>query len=518
MDKLKEILREEIEDFRLVGEKFINKEMSVADFKKASGGMGVYAERGGQKFMVRLKMPSGVTTKAQLNKIYELADRYNLKGVHLTTRQAIQLHTLDIDDVCDIMKEVLDYDIFTRGGGGNYPRNVAISPLAGVDREEAFDTTEISLAVSNYFLERILTYKLPRKLKVSFSSTEKDEAHVTVQDLGFMPVKKDGKNTFTVYAGGGLGMKPRKGILIEEGVDPSDVLCYVEGMVKFFMAEGDYNNKARARVRYILERMGEEEFRNEYKKYVEKEKSNSELKLDIKEKTINKEGIKTDVKHKRLYSQKQEGLYSVYVHPLIGQLKLESLKAICDFINDKEDIEIRLAMVEGMYIRNLNGKEAEEFLKITEEFSEDLEIMQSISCVGLPICQMGRCDSESVVENVTAFLKEKGYNKDILPKMCVSGCPNSCGVHELGGIGFMGMKVRDDGQIKDAFRLFIGGKTSAKDTTLGEEKSDFLPERIPEFIYELSCKIDESGMKFEDYIIENKNELNNLINKYAIEK
>lgn len=518
MDKLKETVRNQIEEFRAVGKRFLNKEMNVAEFKKVSGGMGVYAERGGQKFMVRLKPSAGIVTREQLDKICEIAERYNLKGIHFTTRQAIQLHTLDIDDACDIMKEVLDYGIITRGGGGNYPRNISISALAGVDRDEVIDTTSIGLAVSDYVIQRILSYKLPRKIKISFSNTEKDETHAAVQDLGFVPVKKDGKVTFKVYAGGGLGMNPRTSVLVEENVDPTDLLYYVEGMLKFFAAEGDYNNKARARLRYVLERMGEEEFKSEYKKYVEMEKVNPELKLDIKETVIDKPGIKTEVKHKRLYAQKQEGLYSVYIHPLIGQLKLKDLKEICEFVKDKEDLDIRLAMVEGMYIRNLNGKEAEELLNITDKFSETLDIMQSISCVGLPICQMGRCDSESVVESVTAFLKEKGYNKDVLPRMCVSGCPNSCGIHELGGIGFMGMKVRVDGQIKDAFRLFVGGSASNGQVTLGQEKADFLPERIPEFIYKLSCKLDESNMKFEDYIVEKKDELDSLIKEYAIEQ
>lgn len=516
MDELKKILKDEIKEFRGIGEKFSNREISVADFKKASGGMGVYAERGGKKFMIRLRMPSGLTSEYELNKIYEFAKRYDLKGIHLTTRQAIQLHSMEFKDVCDLMEECLDYNIFTRGSGGNFPRNVAISPLAGVDRNEAFDTTEFALAVGNYFLERVYTYKLPRKLKVSFSSTEKDRVHVTVQDLGFLAVNKDGKNTFTVYAGGGLGMNPKKAVIVEENVDPCDVLFYVEGMVKFFMAEGDYNNKARARVRYILDRMGEEEFVEEYKKYVEAEKANSELKLNVQPKNIAKAGIKTEIEHKRLYAQKQEGLYSVYIHPLGGQLRREDLKTLCDFIKGKEEIDIRLAMAEGMYIRNLNGKEAEELLEITEKFSENFDVMQSISCIGVPICQMGRCNSQGLLDNIVSYLKEKGYNKDILPRINISGCPNSCGVHEIGSIGFMGMKVKHEDQFKDAFRLYVNGKASIGETMLAIEKGDFLPERIPEFLYELSNKLEKCEMKFQDYFVEREAEFNKLVEKFAV--
>ena len=437
MEKLKDILREEIIEVRKIGERLLNKEMGVADFKKESGGMGVYAERGGEKFMLRLRMPSGIVSKEDIKNIYRLAEKYHLKGIHLTTRQAIQLHSLEFNEMCDLMEELIDCNIFSRGAGGNYPRNVAISPLAGVDRDEAFDTTDYAVAIDNYFLEKVYTYKLPRKLKISFSSTDKDKAQVTIQDLGFLAVKKDGKNTFTVYAGGGLGMNPRKAVIVEEGVDPNDVMFYIEGMIKFFMAEGDYKNRARARVRYILDRMGEEEFIKEYKKYVETEKNNLDLKLDIKPVEVKKKGTVTDIKAKRLYAQKQEGLYSVYIHPLGGQLKLQDLKKMCDFIRNKDDIQIRLAMHEGVYIRNLDGKEAEELLKISDEFSENLDVMQSISCIGLPICQMGRCNSQGLLEEVILYLKDKGYDEDILPRMYISGCPNSCGVHEIGPLDFL---------------------------------------------------------------------------------
>lgn len=518
MNNLKEIIKDEIKEFRKFGQKFIDGEMNVADFKKESGGMGVYVERGVKKFAIRLRMPSGVTSLYELNKIYEFAKRYKLDKVHLTTRQAIQLHSMEFEDVCDLMEECLEYNIFTRGSGGNFPRNVALSPLAGVDRDEAFDTTDIALAVGNYFLERVYTYKLPRKLKVSFSGTEKDKGHVTVQDLGFLAVNNNGKNTFTVYAGGGLGMNPKKAVIVEENVDPSDVLFYVEGMVKFFMAEGDYNNKARARVRYILERMGEEEFIKEYKKYVEAEKINNELKLNVVSKKITKLGMKTNVEHKRLYNQKQEGLYSVYIHPLGGQLKIDDLKILCEFLKDKEDIDLRLAMVEGLYVRNLNGKEAEELLEISEKFSENFNVMQSVSCIGLPICQMGRCNSQKLLKSIVDYLKEKNYQNDVLPRIYISGCPNSCAVHEIGAVGFMGLKVKSGGEFKEAFRLYIGGRTTVGKTELGIEKGDFLPERIPEFLYRLSKKLEERKIKFMDYINEEEEEFNDLINEFQVEK
>lgn len=516
MNELKKQLLEEIDEFRKTGDSFLRKEISVAEFKKASGGMGVYAERGGKKFMIRLRIPSGVTNVEELNTIYKLAKKYNLEKIHLTTRQAIQLHTMDFKDICDLMEECLDYDIFTRGAGGNYPRNVAISPLAGVDRGEIFDCTPYALAVGNHFLRKITSYHLPRKLKVSFSATTKDEGHVTIQDLGFLATKKDGKNGFAVYAGGGLGMNPKKAVLVEEFIDANEVLYYVEGMTKFFIAEGDYKNKARARVRYILERLGEEEFVKKLKEFVAVEKSNEDLELNIDHKEIVKQGITTQIKDKRLYVQKQPGLYSVYIHPMGGQLELKDFRAIIDFLERVEGVEVRLALVEGMYIRNLNGNEAEELLKLTESFSEVTRLGQSVSCIGIPICQMGRCNSQHLLSDIINYFKERNYNSDVMPRLFISGCPNSCGVHEIGNIGFMGMKVKHEDQFKDAFRLFIDGAIEVGKTQIGNEKGDFLPEDIPEFLYTLCEKIEKSGLNFNEFTEKNKNELDDLINKFAV--
>ncbi len=138
-------LKNEILKFRQVGHQFVKKEINTAQFKAASGGMGVYAQKGGEKFMIRLRIPSGVLNLPHLELIAGFAGQYKLKNIHFTTRQAIQLHDLGIDEVCDIMDAALAHGLYTRGSGGNYPRNVALSPLSGVEKGEAFDVTPYAL-------------------------------------------------------------------------------------------------------------------------------------------------------------------------------------------------------------------------------------------------------------------------------------------------------------------------------------------------------------------------------------
>ena len=516
MSDLKEVLLSEIEGFRLIGHKFLNKEISMMEFKHASGGMGVYAHRGGEKFMVRLRIPSGITDINELKLIRDITERYNLGGFHLTTRQAIQLHGLDFDSICDVIKEALDLDIYTRGSGGNFPRNVAISPLSGVDKDEAFDVTPYAIATGNYFLERIYTYKLPRKFKVSFSNSEEDEAHCTVQDLGFLAVKKDGKENFEVYLGGGLGKNSKIAVTLKELIDPNDVLYYVEGMVSMFKAEGDYENKNKARVRYILDRMGEEEFLKCYTKHVNEAKAKGGLDLKVEPKVYNKKGIVIDTKHPRLYSQKQEGLYSVYLHPTGGQLTLEQLNTILKELESCDDAEVRLSMSEGVWFRNLNGEEAKRFLKVTQGMGGETRLEQSVSCIGVPTCQMGIANSQGTLNNIIEYFKSKNFNEDILPQVHLSGCINSCGVHEIGKIGFIGKKKRVNDKVEECFELHIGGSYGALNVKFGKVYGDILSTEIPEFLYELALLLKKENITFEEFIKNRENEFQELVNKYLV--
>lgn len=516
MRDLKTILLKEIEDFKRVGYRFCAGELSIAEFKKISGGFGVYAQRGAEEFMIRLRIPSGVINSNQLNTIYKLAEKYKLKGVHLTTRQAIQFHGLSIDDVCDIMREGILNDIYTRGAGGNYPRNVAMSPLAGVDPTEAFDVTPYAMSANMYFLKRICTYILPRKLKVNFNGSLNDSGHVTFSDLGFYAVNSNGKNMFQVYVGGGLGRNPELAFVYPDLIEPREVLYYIEAMVNLFIEEGDYENKGKARIRFIPKRMGQNEFIESYKKHVDLAKERTSLDLNIEEKEYDKPGIETKIENFRLFRQKQRGLYSVYIHPIGGQLSMEQFKKILELLDKYNEPEINLSMTEGLYIRNLNGEEAEDAIRETEEMGGNNRIEQSVACIGASICQMGIGDTQQLLKEIIENLRSKGITEDLLPKLYISGCPNSCGVHEVGNIGLMGKMKKIDDLITSCFEVFIGGNFSMESTRFGESIGDIKSEDVKEFIFDLAKSVKESNMTYEKWIIERKEEFDNIIKEYTV--
>ncbi len=210
-DHVKE-LRGDLKQFHEMTRKFYRGELTVPEYKSISGGFGSYAQRGGQRSMLRLRLTGGEIRKEELRFIIDSIQKYQIDRVHLTTCQSLQFHDLHEDDVCTLMEEAFDYGIVTRGGGGDFPRNVMCSPLSGVEREECFDVLPYAEETTDYVLGLIHQVKLPRKLKISFENGIKNDTHATFRDMGFV-ADRDG--TFIVYVAGGLGPQPKMGVKLQ---------------------------------------------------------------------------------------------------------------------------------------------------------------------------------------------------------------------------------------------------------------------------------------------------------------
>ena len=518
MNSYNEMLKAEIKDFRELGHKFLNKEISVGDFKGVSGGMGVYAQRGGQNFMIRLRTPSGVIPLKHIKLISSFVDKYNIKQLHLTTRQAVQLHDLGIDDVCDIMETSIDNGLYTRGGGGNFPRNVSLSVMSGVEKDEYFDVTKFALKTGEYLMSQITTYKLPRKLKIAFSSSDNDNANATLNDLGFMATVKDGKPYFRLFIAGGLGGNPAVSLHYDKLVEPKDILYHVEAMTQLFIAEGDYKNKAKARTRYIPRRMGVEAFFECYEKHLATVKAERNLDIDIP--IVLSETLK-NYSHKLsetpcLLHQRQNNLYTVVIHPINGQLPRKDFENIVAFLEKHNLDEVRISMNEDMYVRNLNEEQATELLNITENIRMKSKLEQSVSCIGVPTCQMGIEQSQKLLCNILEYLKENNTCDKYLPAIHISGCQNSCSRHQINEIGFAGGKRKVGDNLEDVFDLYVGGIFSREKTELGRKVGTMIMRDIPKFINDLANELNKNEMSFRKYLTEKENEFNEIVKPYLI--
>ena len=504
----------EIDEFAERTAAFYNGEVSKGEYKGFSGRFGSYSQRGASASMVRLRMPAGCITKKMFKFVVDTIKKYNISCLHFTTCQTIQLHNIEGDKVADILREALKNDIIVMGGGGDYPRNVMCSPLSGVEADEYFDVMPYAKAVGDYLLSFIDAKKMPRKLKVAFSNSKKNLSHATYRDLGFAAREE---RTFDVYSAGGLGNNPKFGVKVAEGVSPEKILYYVKAMWITFIENGNYESRAKARTRYMQDSLGgAEEYAKVYNENLQKVfESDEDLTINVNPQNITKRGDGTTVDSKRAFAQKQEGLYTVAYHPIGGQPDINSIFALCEVIENMDEVELRLSPDETLYIVNLTGAEAEKVIAATPD-SAKTEFETSVSCIGASICQVGLRDSQALLASCVERLRNENVADGALPQIHISGCPSSCGTHQTGIIGFRGAVKPIDKKPTETFVLFLNGCEREGEEKMGRELGMIKQTEIPDFLAELGKTVEESGLDFYAWNEKNPDGVENIAKKYLV--
>lgn len=526
--------KEDLKDFREMTEKFYAKEVSVKDYKGFSGGFGSYAQRGAEASMLRLRMPGGRITKEKLKFLVDAIAAYDVRRVHLTTCQTVQFHDLGMKAVCDIMERAMEVGIITRGGGGDFPRNVMVSPLSGVEQGEYFDVLPYAERAGDYLMGMIKTVKLPRKLKVGFSNSPANVTHATFRDLGFM-AKKNG--LFDVYSAGGLGNNYKMGVKVAENVKPEEVLYYVEAMVRTFTTYGNYESRAKSRTRYMQETLGVEGYKKAYQEKLlevkaefkdsllikessvsaEQESNTEESVVNIKEQESQLKNVaaypQTESASERVITQKQAGLYAVAYHPVGGMVPAQKFEEIYEGIKNAAKAEVRVAPDETLYIINLNAQQAEKIHKITADGAKNL-FETSVSCIGSTVCQIGLRDSQGLLASIVEAVEPYHFADGVLPRIHISGCPSSCGTHQIGKLGFRGASKSVNGKAEPAFAFYVNGQDTQGEERFGEEWGVMLATDIPKFFVELGTVISEEKVSYEQWYKKNMDTLKNIAEPY----
>lgn len=510
MEKLMQEFREDLSEFRDMTEKFYAKEVSIKEYKGFSGGFGSYAQRGGEASMLRLRIPGGRLTKKKLKFVADAISEYGVEKVHFTTCQTIQFHDLTAATVCKIMEKAMDAGIVTRGGGGDFPRNVMVSPLSGVEQGEYFDVLPYAEAASDYLMGFIKTVKMPRKLKVGFSNSPANETHATFRDLGFV-AKENG--TFDVYSAGGLGNNPRMGVKVAQQVQPSEILYHIKAMVNTFVAHGNYENRGKARTRYMQESLGADGYRAAYLEKLEEVKKNEKLDIKVPEEPVTKRGNGMVISDKRAIAQKQDGLYAVAYHPIGGIPAVTKFAELYETIKDMEAAEVRIAPDETIYIINLNGDEAKAVLAVTDDGAKNL-FETSVSCIGAAICQIGLRDSQGALRQIIEEVRKYDFADGVLPRIHISGCTSSCGTHQIGTLGFHGGAKRVDGVMEPAFTFHVNGSDTEGGERFGEQWGMMLQKNMPAFFVELGQAVRAEGTTFDEWFAKNPDALKEIAGKY----
>lgn len=510
MDFLQEFTPD-LGEFYEMTKKFHSGEVSKGDYKGFSGAFGSYAQRDGKHHMLRLRMTGGRFTKEKMKYVIDCVDKYNINKLHLTTCQSVQVHNLEPDVLCSMIEGAWAAGMISRGGGGDFPRNVMASPLSGVQKGENFDVLPYAEAAGEYLFGFIKTVKFPRKLKVCFSNSPANEPHATFRDLGFVS-RSDGR--FDVYSAGGLGNNPRMGVKVADSVEPSKILYYIKAMVDTFVAYGNYENRAKARTRYMQESLGTDGYVKAYQEKLEKVLAEEKLDISVEIPENTKKGNGSPEPSKRILEQKQEGLYAVYYQPIGGDLKPEKLKELYEVIKDMDGVEARITPEEGMYFINCTAEEAKKIEAATVDGANTL-FETSVACIGNSICQVGARDSQALLDACVEAVRKEDFADGVLPKIHISGCPSSCAAHQIGDIGFRGgIKKTAEGTVP-GFVFFEGGCALQGKEVISKDGNAMAVGDIPKFLVELGNMVAAANTTYTQWIKSHHAELLGLVEKYT---
>ncbi len=466
-----ETVREDTLEYRGKVEKFLEGQTSAVAFRGYRVPMGIYEQRAAGKFMVRIRIGAGLVLPHQLERIAQLSKTCGSGIVHVTTRQDIQIHEVDIADTPDVLEGLLDAGLSPRGGGGNTVRNVTACPRAGVCPDEQFDVAPYSIATAEYLLADRSSFNLPRKYKIVFSGCPADCAFASVADLGFFAHNKDGVKGFAVYAAGGLGSNPGLAVKIEDFIEAGEIFAVAEAVKRLFDKYGDRANKGKARLRYVLARVGAEEFIRLY----EQERS-----------TLNAEGLPyeaPDIRDIGSDYPAPAGSVTVRLWLKDGDIGVDDLSKVGQIAAKYGQGLVRTTQLQDILITGVKQGDVDKVNAELRELSIDVfgGGPKIVACTGAATCKLGLCLSRGLAGAISDRL---GQAKDSDTVIRISGCPNSCANHYIAPVGFQGKAKRVNGRLMPFYDVLADAKTVEGDARLAEIIGTVPAKRIPDLLAE----------------------------------
>lgn len=485
---------EEAEDFAATVKLYRQGKFDEDSFRRYRLQHGAYGTRMTNDYaMVRIKLPAGEVYPYQLEKISQLSEQFSIGSAHFSTRENIQLHWVVLEDVSEILRGLADVGLTSREACGNSVRNVMCSPLSGVCPDEEFDSTPYALATARFFLRNPLSQSLPRKFKFNFTCCEK-HGMVRMVDVGLISQTRDldgsTQKGFKIFLGGGLGNKSFIGHQLEEFTPEEDLLYTSIAVIRIFDRLGDRKNMARNRMRYLVNDMGWEKFRN----LVLKERAIvratqsvvTRLDVDHAPNLIKRpiqisdesggsipEGYARWIKTSTL-KQKQSEYHSVFITLEAGDITSNQLISLASIIQEfSSEGNARTGFIQNIAIRYVHEEDLprlySKLLGVGLAKSGSLTMAAPVGCSGTTSCNLALTNSHRLAKEIQRkFLELKLDQDDDLSdsSIKISGCPNACAQHGIATIGFFGGGGRVGKEMYPNYQMSLGGRSDGE-TTLG---------------------------------------------------
>lgn len=437
---------------------------------------GVYGQRQPGVQMIRIKLPYGKVTSKQLLRIADVSDEYSRGRLHITTRQDIQIHYVDLERTPELWAELERDEVTLREACGNTVRNVTASETAGIDVDEPFDVSPYAQAVFEYFLRNPIGQEMGRKFKVSFSSSDADTGLSYMHDLGFIAKLQNGVRGFKVMLGGGLGSQPRHADALYDFLPTDQIIPLMEQVVRVFDRYGERKSRAKARMKFLLKDIGldgfkalleEEQLAVPHQSYPIEFWNYPAIKVaqvEVPDVQVEDEQAFEQWKSTNLVPQKQDGYVAIGIKVLLGDFYTDKARELAKLVQDYAAGELRLTLRQNILIPFVKTELVPFFYQELKKlgfadagYNKALDIT---ACPGTDTCNLGIASSTGIADELERVIKAEYpqyiSNPDVVIK--ISGCMNACGQHTMAHIGFQGMSIRTkDKLVAPALQVLLGG-------------------------------------------------------------
>ena len=508
------IIEREFDDFDNEAEQFLSGALAEDQFIGFRLKQGVYGQRQPDVQMVRVKLPFGGVTPEQMDVFADVVEKWApLNKGHITTRQNIQIHHVPLRDMESLLREISAVGLSSREGCGNTVRNVTGDPWAGVAADEVFDPTPYAGAYVRYFVRHPTTQLMPRKIKTAFTGSDEDRAITGIHDIAFLSRERDGVKGFEVRVGGGTSIMARVAPTLYEFVeaDNGDYLKVAEAALRIFdRQEWLRVNRARARIKVLIDKIGIDAFREQVEEelrgeWVAERGFDAELverlRFDDEEEERAPEpppapaspnGDRSEFDRflqGNVQPQRQEGFVAVEVKIDRGDLTPEQFRGLAAIMREltggyarstvQQNLVLRWVRDEALYTvwERLKG------LGLAEPGAR--EVTDVVSCPGTDSCKLGITSSMGLNRAIKQRLEEMEISDELTRKIHIkmSGCPNGCSQHHIANIGFYGASLKVGGRQMPAYIPHIGGNYEGGEVIFGTRLKSRLPaKRVPEAV------------------------------------
>ena len=441
---------------------------------------GIYSLRGRPgHYVVRLRVPAGILTADQLETVAALTAAAGWEeGAHLTTRQGIEIAGVPAAQVPEFLRRLEEVGLTTLRTGGNVVRGVVCCPLAGVAAGELFDVTPFALAVDRHFREHPDFQRMPRKIKIAFEGCAHDHVRTLVADIGVRAARQDRQKGFRLVVGGGLGASPKTAQVFEEFIPVGQLFATLEAILRVFDRHGDRENRAHARLKWLLADWGIERFRSEVlaeRTRLLSQNSPSVALPPVIEvhgsaaaavSSAGRPGFEA-WRLSNVRAQRQPGFATVFVRCPLGDLQPAQLRRVAEAARRFAG-GIRTSIDQNLVLRwvpQQNLSALHEFLSPADLAGYCAEQLLDVTrCVGATACLSAITNPKPAAERIVAALEAKLARDPLLRglRIRVSGCPNSCSHHHAADIGLYGVSKSVNGRPVPHYVLLLGGANTAE--------------------------------------------------------